>query len=75
MEFAILVAKRGENFIVLYEGEYEQVVEINERLTDKDSEDNTTAFVVKIDEKAYREKRQYLEIFNEYIESSIESNK
>lgn len=72
MDFAILVAKRGENFIVLYEGPYEQLLKVKDRLTGEQADNGNTA-VVKIDENKYRERKQYLEILNEYIESCIEA--
>lgn len=70
MDFAILATKRGENFIVLYEGSYEHVVEIKDKLTDNQS-DSESIILVRVDEKTYQEKKYYLEILNEYIESCI----
>lgn len=66
MDFAILVVKRNENFIVIYEGDYDSVVRAKENL---DTDENT--IVVRIDEATYNDKKQYLEILNEYIESCI----
>lgn len=66
MDFAILVVKRNENFIVIYEGDYGSVVRAKENLN---TDENT--MVVRIDEATYNDKKQYLEILNEYIESCI----
>lgn len=66
MDFAILVIKRNENFIVIYEGDYDSVVRAKENL---DTDENT--IVVRIDKDTYNDKKQYLEILNEYIESCI----
>lgn len=71
MDFAILVSKRGENYIVLYEGDYEQVAKIKDRIT---SDNADCAVVIRVDEETYREKKQYLEILNEYIESCIQAD-
>lgn len=66
MDFAILVIKRNENFIVIYEGDYDSVVRAKENI---DTDENT--IVVRIDKDTYNDKKQYLEILNEYIESCI----
>lgn len=68
MDFAILVVKRNENFIVIYEGDYDSVVRAKESLSTDEN-----AMVVRIDEATYNDKKQYLEILNEYIESCIAS--
>lgn len=72
MDFAILVTRCGENFVVLYEGDYEYVQSIHDNLSHETS-DNKNTILVRVDENVYRDKRQYLEILNEYIESCIES--
>jgi len=68
MDFAILVSKRGENYIVLFEGDYDQINKL------KDIIDIEGTLVVRVDEDTYRENKQYLEILNEYIEECIKAN-
>lgn len=65
--FAILVCKREDNYIIIYEGEYEKLLSIYERIKSNYSE----LKVVQLDKDEYTSKKGDISELNKLLETKF----
>jgi hypothetical protein len=69
MEFAVLAVKSDDNFIILAEGNENELVEFSESICDSKNIKKSDVLLIKVDKDTYEDKKRYIETLNDYIES------